>query len=199
MAWVRASIPVAAVIAGGRPAVISGSRITQSGTSMGSTIPTFDSSSGTRTMAFCVTSEPVPAVVGTIRVGSPRRAIFALARSCRNDTSLVSITETIFATSITLPPPMPTIIRQPAPFAASNIRFTWSASGSGGVSRITSTRTPEASRIAIGRSMRPASHTPRSVMTRTLSAPRSATIPPMAPMLPGPATTCRTFRREYVA
>ena len=63
-----ASMPVAAVTCGGRPSVSSGSRIAQSGSSRGETTPFF-SVVGVVTMAIGVTSEPVPAVVGTSSSG----------------------------------------------------------------------------------------------------------------------------------
>jgi len=59
-----ASMPVAAVTLLGRPKVSSGSRMAQSGIRRGDTTPFF-SVVGVVTMAIGVTSEPVPAVVGT--------------------------------------------------------------------------------------------------------------------------------------
>src|SRR3954462_15650776 len=58
MACTMASMPVAAVTGGGRPSVRSGSRMAQSGRSLGETTPFF-SVVGVVTMAMGVTSEPV--------------------------------------------------------------------------------------------------------------------------------------------
>ena len=68
MACTIASMPVAAVTCAGRPSVNSGSRIAQSGSKRGDTTPFF-SVVGVVTMAIGVTSEPVPAVVGTSKSG----------------------------------------------------------------------------------------------------------------------------------
>ena len=171
MAWHSASIPVEAVIAGGRPRVIFGSRMTQSGISFGLTMPTLSSSSGTRTMLFGVVSEPVPAVVGIISVGSPRRGIGALSSSSRNVTSLLSSTAVSLATSIALPPPMPTTMSQPEFFAAVTMALACSTSGSGGVSSRMETAMPAASSNAFGRSISPARATPLSLMISTREAP----------------------------
>ncbi len=69
MAWTMASMPVAAVTCGGRPSVSSGSSTAQSGRSFGATTPFF-SVVGVVTIEIGVTSEPVPAVVGTRISGS---------------------------------------------------------------------------------------------------------------------------------
>mgnify|MGYP000476390051 CR=1 FL=1 len=160
-----------AVIAGGRPRVILGSRMTQSGISFGLTMPTLSSSSGTRTMLLGVVSEPVPAVVGIINVGRPRRAIGALLSNSRSVTSLLSRTAINLATSIALPPPTPMTMSQLEFFAASNKALACSTSGSGGVSSRMDTAMPAASRSAFGRSIRPARATPLSLMISTREAP----------------------------
>ncbi len=64
MACTMASMPVAAVTAGGRPRVRSASSNARSGSSRGETTPILVVSPVVM-MAICVTSEPVPAVVGT--------------------------------------------------------------------------------------------------------------------------------------
>ena len=63
MAWTMASMPVAAVTAGGRPSVSMGSSRAISGSSWGDTTPVLVVSPVV-TMAMGVTSDPVPAVVG---------------------------------------------------------------------------------------------------------------------------------------
>ena len=189
MAWHNASMPVDAVIAGGRPSVICGSRITQSGISFGLTMPTLSSSSGTRMMLFGVASEPVPAVVGTMTVGMPRRGIGALLSRSRSLTSLFSMTATILATSMALPPPMPMTRSQAVPCAAARIDSTCSTLGSGGVSSMMLTEAPASSSSACGRAIRPAPATPLSLMIRTFLALKSATTSLRLSMLPGPALT----------
>ncbi|MNF08701.1 hypothetical protein D3C80_2091880 [compost metagenome] len=64
MAWTIASMPVAAVIAGGRPRVRSASSSARSGSSSGE-ITAILAHSPVVITAMGVTSEPVPAVVGT--------------------------------------------------------------------------------------------------------------------------------------
>ena len=64
-AWVRASMPVAAVMAGGRPVISVASSAARRGTRRGSMITTLLCCSGSAITAATVTSLPVPAVVGT--------------------------------------------------------------------------------------------------------------------------------------
>ncbi|MNV70886.1 hypothetical protein D3C71_1638700 [compost metagenome] len=64
MAWTMASIPVMALTAAGKPTVSRASSSAISGYSNGLTTPFF-SWLGVVTIATAVTSEPVPAVVGT--------------------------------------------------------------------------------------------------------------------------------------
>jgi hypothetical protein len=58
-------MPVAAVMAGGSPAISTGSSAAMRGTMRGSTMTTLSWRSGSAITAATVTSEPVPAVVGT--------------------------------------------------------------------------------------------------------------------------------------
>ncbi len=58
-------MPVAAVIGPGMPCIICGSSAAASGTSFGSITTDFTCATGSVTTAATVTSEPVPAVVGT--------------------------------------------------------------------------------------------------------------------------------------
>ncbi|MNN84580.1 hypothetical protein D3C81_2017590 [compost metagenome] len=64
MAWTIASTPVMALIAAGRPTVKRASSKAMSGYNSGLTTPFF-SWLGVVTIATAVTSDPVPAVVGT--------------------------------------------------------------------------------------------------------------------------------------
>ena len=58
-------MPVAAVTPGGRPSVSLGSRATAAGSSLGSMMEIFTPACSSDTTAAIVTSDPVPAVVGT--------------------------------------------------------------------------------------------------------------------------------------
>ena len=69
MACTMASIPVAAVMWAGNPSVNSGSKIAISGNITGDTTPIF-SLAPVVTIEMGVTSDPVPAVVGTRINGS---------------------------------------------------------------------------------------------------------------------------------
>ena len=64
-ACVSASMPVAAVTAGGRPVISTGSSAAIVGTRRVSAITSFLLVTGSEITAATVTSEPVPAVVGT--------------------------------------------------------------------------------------------------------------------------------------
>ena len=65
IACVSASMPVAAVMCGGSPVMSSGSSAAIFGTSRGSMMTSLVWCSGSAMTAATVTSEPVPAVVGT--------------------------------------------------------------------------------------------------------------------------------------
>ena len=79
------------------------------------TMPTFSCFSGTATMALGVASEPVPAVVGIIRV-----LMHFLARPGSSSSSLIPYSSVIrmeasLAVSCTLPPP--TAMMKSAPYS----------------------------------------------------------------------------------
>ena len=116
MSWESASIPLVAMVGGGTPTSRSGS-----------TTATFGSSSGLRRLALTplpestelrVTSEPVPAVVGTATHGSPGRSIGRPApitsRWSRGSVPEIPRTAAALATSSALPPPNPRTASQPA-------------------------------------------------------------------------------------
>ena len=71
----RASIPDAAVTAGGQSRVSSGSTTACLGIISGCRRLAFTPCSGTDSTAFAVTSAPVPAVVGTATSGNGARVI----------------------------------------------------------------------------------------------------------------------------
>lgn len=70
IACVSASMPVAAVTRGGRPSIRFGSSAIAAGTSLLSTMANFRPACGSETTEATVTSEPLPAVVGTAKNGS---------------------------------------------------------------------------------------------------------------------------------
>ena len=72
--WVSASRPDDAVTAGGQPRVSSGSTSATRASIEGCRMLTLTPCSGELTTPFMVTSEPVPAVVGTAMNGSGVRA-----------------------------------------------------------------------------------------------------------------------------
>ena len=67
-------LPVAAVIGGGRPVMSVPSSAAASGTSRGDMMANLRVVAGSDTTAAMVTSEPVPAVVGTAYIGSSLKA-----------------------------------------------------------------------------------------------------------------------------
>ena len=103
-----ASIPVAAVMCGGKPKVSSASNSATSGKSLGETTPFF-SLSLTVTIEIVVTSEPVPAVVGTKIRGSRGPLAMPMPYTSANFSFPGAKSATNLATSIELPPPKPTM------------------------------------------------------------------------------------------
>ena len=122
MAWHSASTPVEAAMAGGRRRIISPSRMTASGIMASQTMPTFNSFSGTATMALGVASAPVPAVVGIITVGMTLRPRDGSSSRAFTVTS-PSRMEQSLAMSITLPPPTATMACAPAARKASTVAW----------------------------------------------------------------------------
>ena len=101
-----ASIPVAAVVCAGKPLVNSGSKIAISGRIIGEETPFF-SSSPTVIIEIGVTSEPVPAVVGTRTKGNLGPLAFETPHASSIFSFDPKIKEVNFATSIEEPPPKP--------------------------------------------------------------------------------------------
>ena len=109
-------MPVAAVTAGGRPSISSGSTSATCGPISG-VPPTLNLifRSGSVITAQSVTSLPVPAVVGTATSGGIRLAIGVCPYSYSLiDPPLTISTPTDFAVSIELPPPSATSPSQPS-------------------------------------------------------------------------------------
>ena len=110
MQWMRASRPEAAVTCGGQVQVRTGSTSATSGIRLGLTTPCFTLSFSLAKMAIAVTSEPVPAVVGTAMSGQ------ALVRHLVDADEVLELAsvygehgDVILATSMAEPPPKPTI------------------------------------------------------------------------------------------
>ena len=128
-------MPEAAVIAGGRPCVSSGSTSATSATMLPPATPFFIFSSGNENTATAETSEPLPAVVGIIIVGRPRAGTFseptiAAASSSGNFAS----TAAIFAKSIELPPPSATRQSPPSVRISAAALYKSATGGSGSTS-----------------------------------------------------------------
>ena len=116
MAWVSASIPLAAVRRGGRLLVLRGSNTATSGRNWSETISCLRRLRSSCTTATPVHSEPVPEVVGTITngTGCPRvsHSLPSMARSVLSPCE--SSARTALAVSSTEPPPMARTPSQPS-------------------------------------------------------------------------------------
>ena len=124
MACMSASSPTAAVTAGGQPIVSSGSQIASRGRRCWCEMPVFTRCSGTSRTATAVTSEPVPAVVGSATTGrsGPGTArpppIGGLTQS-RISPPWVASSAAAFTVSSADPPPNPTKPSKSPPRACS--------------------------------------------------------------------------------
>src|SRR6267143_3610757 len=105
MDCINASIPEETVTDRGQLTVIRGSRKATFGKYIDVLIPSRRFSSLSVKTAFAVTSEPVPAVVGTAINGIPAFLIKSKPRYCLAGAGLVTRTDKAFAKSIVLPPP----------------------------------------------------------------------------------------------
>ena len=136
MQCAMASIPVAAVSAGGRPRVSAGSQIATLGTTKGEITPTLRPSSRMR-IAPRPTSLPVPAVVGTAMTGAVREVMRSAppsitAKLCSGP-SCVAQTATPLARSMDEPPPTATMPSQSPFLYAPTASRTAASFGFGGV------------------------------------------------------------------
>ena len=149
MSCESASDPLAAIVAAGSPASRSGSTTAASGTMSG--LRRLALTSPADSTALRVTSEPVPAVVGTATHGSGRAA---KGRPCPTTSrwSSGSVPEAVsaaiaFAASSALPPPYPSTPSRPEAVAAVTASRTSSTVGSPATAKL-STSIPSASRAA---------------------------------------------------
>ena len=100
-------MPEAAVTCAGQLSVSMGSTIATLGMRKPDETPCFTFSFSLAKMAIAVTSEPVPAVVGTAMIGRPLRGTSSTPTMSSTDASLSTSTDVILATSIAEPPPKP--------------------------------------------------------------------------------------------
>src|SRR5437867_6125555 len=179
-------MPVAAVIAGGRPSINSGST-SATWAPISGVPPTLNLifRSGSVITAQSVASLPVPAVVGTATSGGMRLVIGVPPYSYSTiEPPWTTSPPTDFAVSIELPPPRAMRPSQPASTYAARARPTSSISG---FARTSSKRTAF-SRCASAASARPAATTPLSVTRSGLLTPSSATSSPRRAIAPAPWT-----------
>ncbi len=106
-AWIRASIPVAAVTWAGNPTVSSGSSSAADGNKYWLTIPFLSFSVWSDKIAIGVTSLPVPAVVGIMRVANPALGMRSMPKYSEIGPWFVAMTAETLAMSMGLPPPIP--------------------------------------------------------------------------------------------
>ena len=187
MSWDSASMPLAAIVVLGRPSSRSGS-----------TTATFGSISGLLRLALTpppdstelrVTSEPVPAVVGTATQGRPGLSIGRPApmtsRCSRGSIPEVASTAAALATSIALPPPNPSTASQPASASSAMAARTRSIDGSVATPNgmLEMPASLSADRIASARDV------VRPVTTRTRLAPSPASASGTSLTLPAPNRT----------
>ena len=109
MLWISASMPAAAVMPGGHDIVSIGSTMAMSGIRCGLTTPCFTFFFSFAKMAMAVTSEPVPAVVGTAISGSPFLGTMSTPTYSSTECPVWANTAVILATSMAEPPPKPTM------------------------------------------------------------------------------------------
>ena len=177
MSWESASIPLVAMVSWGTPTSRSGS-----------TTATFGSSSGLRRLALTpppestelrVTSEPVPAVVGTATQGSPGASIGRPApitsRWSRGSLPDMPRTAAALATSSALPPPNPRTASQPDSASSATAARTRPIDGSAATANTTleMSTSDSAARMASARdAVRPV-----TTSTRLAPSPASASAP----------------------
>ncbi len=191
-AWVSASMPVAAVIGGGIPFIITGSSAAAIGTSFGSITTFFSCFAESVTTATTVTSDPVPAVVGTANNGSGGLPTLSIPTSCDGAFPLVAIAAMTLAASIDEPPPNASIESLPWARTADRPACSTASVGSGTMPSNTATSMPSASSALCTGSTRPSLTSTASVAIMVRRAPD----PPMSPqsLAVEPAPTSSTGR-----
>ena len=166
-ACVSASMPVAAVTSRGNPVISAGSSAAIAGTSRVSAMTSLRLVSGSETTAATVTSDPVPAVVGTAYSGSGPRSPLKYPTSLRGCLRLATACAIVFAASIGEPPPNATTASHPC-FSQNAMPFSITGIGASGV---IASNTTYAAPPAFNASSRPRSRpfcaTTRSVTTST--------------------------------
>ncbi len=185
-------MPVAAVIDGGIPFINSGSSAAATGTSFGSITTFFSCFAESVTTATTVTSDPVPAVVGTANSGSGGLPIFSIPTSCAGVFPLVAIAAMTLAASIEEPPPSASIESLPWARTADRPACSTTSVGSGTMPSNTATSMPSASSACRTGSTSPSLVSTASVAIMVRRAPE----PPMSPhsLAVEPAPTNSTGR-----
>jgi hypothetical protein len=183
--WVSASSPLAAVTAGGQPTVSSGSTRATAGSIGRPRMLTLIRCSGTASTAFAVTSEPVPAVVGTATQGAvgpvTGRPAPTTSRWSDGSPPVPSRAATALPRSRTLPPPMATTTSAPSSLAVAVAATASATVGSPATVTTVDGRPTGSSSARYRRGSDP-------VQISAL-VPRPATISGSSLALPGPNTT----------
>ena len=168
-----ASIPVAAVMNGGKPTVSSGSRMAAFAIRCGEKITVLVPSITSTVLR--PTSLPVPAVVGTWTMGGTRAVIFAsppLASSyCASGGSWLTSRATALAMSRDAPPPTPRTLSAPAARYASIPRSASRSVGFASNSVNNSVLMPIRSSKGVTKRSSPACRMPLSVTSSGREAP----------------------------
>ena len=182
-------MPVPAVIAGGRPTVSSGSRITCAGIILGWKITFLVRVARLVMTPARPTSEPVPAVVGTATIGAMPAGSARVHQSPMSSKSHIGrvwprMKATTLPASSAEPPPKATTPSWPPSRSARRPASTLVSVGFGCTSEKTSARRPAAARtprarVVIGRSRRPGSVTKSGrVMPAAAQASASSSMRP---------------------
>ncbi|OPY92390.1 MAG: hypothetical protein A4E73_01187 [Syntrophaceae bacterium PtaU1.Bin231] len=182
-------MPVAAVTAGGSESVIRESRTARSGRRWGLTKAIFRWRRWSLTTATSVTSEPVPAVVGTATSGrSGRRSAPAPLKRMRSSAPSETRMLTALAVSMTEPPPTARIASHPFRRYRPARRWTTARSESGGTSSATAPMPMPPPTTFFTMPVRPAAVTPLSVTTIAVPARSSLRAPGIWSRASWPAT-----------
>ena len=186
-AWMKASMPVEAVIREGTLTVSAGSRIASWGRQR--TLRTrYFLPVASLTSAPVVASLPVPAVLGRTMnpMGVPVTSSTPLASISSIERLLSSCIDITLDASIELPPPSATSRSKRSRLSNDTPSVTSAIVGFGLTSLKMCTSTPDARRIAATRSARPARTSPASVTRSARFAPRALARSPRPATAPTP-------------
>ena len=144
--------------------------------------------------ALPVTSEAVPAVVGTLIVGTPGTRSTSTPIQSSALPPLVTTQAAIWEVSMALPPPTPSTTAGLAWRMASAQASTLVVGGSGSTSSHTLASIPARANSSVTRSTTPASTSPLSVTTNTWPSPIRRTCSGNSSRQPRPKTTVGVVR-----